>query len=99
MNLYLFTKLAIDMRATQNLSRQVRQSAGLNLLASRNMGKDIKSTSLGMKPTPKPLLSLNGPKPTTDTKNFPYFSPSNSAGQRNISNKNPSVAVNMPLKQ
>jgi hypothetical protein len=100
MNLMLFVKYAIDLRATQNLSRfnektlgLTRTSPGLNLLSARNTGKQLKPIFSSAAPTKTPLLGLNGPKPTPDVSNFPYSKPTSSFGSRQISNPMPSTSV------
>lgn len=98
MDLFKFVKIAVNMRATQELGQMNRNSAGLNLLQSRNLGSNPKSTFQTSLPNPKPLLGPGGPMKAPDNNNFPYIMPKNKAGQRNISNPSPSVAVSMPIK-
>jgi hypothetical protein len=100
MNLFLFVKYAIDIRATQNMSRLgekslglTRKSPGLNLLSAQNTGKQLKPVFSSTKPTQLPLLGPTGPKSTPNNSNFPYIKPTNSVGTRTISNPLPSTSV------
>lgn len=102
MNFFLFLseleKVAIDLGATQSLSRLNRTSSGLNLLRAQNTGKQLKPIVNTVKPVPKPLLSSTGPMPVANNPKFPMFTPQNKAGIRTISNPSPSVTVNSTPK-
>lgn len=98
MDLFKFVKIAVNLRQVQEAGQLNRMSSGLKLLQSKNTGSAPKSIFQTSQPTPKPLLGSSGPIKTPDNNNFPYIMPKNKAGQRNISNPGPSVALSMPIK-